>query len=359
MAEVFLAYEEVLERDVALKILKEQYADDEGFVERFRREARSAASLNHPNIVHIYDWGGTENGEAYYLAMEYAPGGTLEDAILEDGALPPCTAAEVASQIAEALRFAHERGVIHRDIKPQNILLSASGDAKVTDFGIARAAYSTPSSQASLVLGTAGYMSPEQAMGEPADPRSDLYSLGVVLYEMLTGELPYEGDSSVTIAARHVVEPPRAPREVNSEVPEGISALTQKLLAKDPGDRYTSATQLIEDLRRVRDGLPPAFADAAGRVAADWAVLPVPPVPADLGGDGVSSRSSYVVYGRRSGKLLRALGAFVIVLLALLLGAAVWSPSAGAQDQAPRVQDMVRGSCPPTEAYGAADEGRL
>src|SRR5215216_2338985 len=134
MAEVFLAYEEVLERNVALKILKEQYADDEGFVECFRREARSAASLNHPNIVHIYDWGGTENGEAYYIAMEYAPGGTLEDRILEDGALPPRTAAEVASQIAEALRFAHERGVIHRDIKPQNILLSASGDAKVTDF---------------------------------------------------------------------------------------------------------------------------------------------------------------------------------------------------------------------------------
>ena len=359
MAEVFLAYEEVLERDVALKILKEQYADDEGFVERFRREAQSAASLNHPNIVRIHDWGGTENGEASYIAMEYAPGGTLEDRILEDGALPPYKAVEVASQIAEALGFAHERGVIHRDIKPQNILLSALGDAKVTDFGLARAAYSTSLSQTSLVLGTASYMSPEQAMGGPADPRSDLYSLGVVLYEMLTGELPYEGDSSVTIAVKHVIEPPRAPGEVNSEVPEGISALTQKLLAKDPGDRYTSATQLIEDLRWVRDGLPPAFADATGRVAADRAVLPVPPVPADLGGHDVSSRSSYVVYGRRSGKLLRALGAFVIVLLALLLCAVVWSPSADAQDQASRVQDMVRGSCPPTEAYGAADEGRL
>jgi serine/threonine-protein kinase len=260
MAEVFLAYEEVRERNVALKILKEQYADDEGFVEHFRREAQSAASLNHPNIVRIYYWGGTENGEAYYIAMEYAPGGTLEDVVLEDGALPPYKAVEVASQIAEALRFAHERGVIHRDIKPQNILLSALGDAKVTDFGLARAAYSTSLSQTSLVLGTASYMSPEQAMGGPVDPRSDLYSLGVVLYEMLTGELPYEGDSSVTIAVKHVMEPPRAPGEVNSEVPEGISALTYKLLAKDPGDRYTSATQLIKDLRRVRDGLPPAFA---------------------------------------------------------------------------------------------------
>jgi hypothetical protein len=395
MAEVFLAYEEVLERNVALKILKEQYADDEDFVECFRREARSAASLNHPNIVHIYDWGGTENGEAYYIAMEYAPGGTLEDAILEDGALPPRTAAEVASQIAEALRFAHERGVIHRDIKPQNTLLSASGDAKVTDFGIARAASSAPSSQASLVLGTAGYIAPEQAMGEPADPRGDLYSLGVVLYEMLTGTLPYEGDTPVTMAAKHVIEPPRAPGEVNSEVPEGISALTQKLLAKKPGDRYRSATQLIEDLRRVREGLPPAFADAAGRVATDRAVLSVPPVRADLGGDGVSS-GSYVVYGRRSGKLLRALGAFVVVLLALLLGATVWSPSADAQAEAPRVQDIAREAVEgldakeqpnpggergeaglrnveapellaldsaevkgALEAYGAADEGRL
>ena len=258
MAEVFLAHDEILERDVALKILKEQYADDEGFVERFRREARSAASLNHPNIVRIYDWGGTENGEASYIAMEYAPGGTLEDRILEDGPLLPYKAVEVASQIAEALGFAHERGVIHRDIKPQNILLSALGDAKVGDFGLARVASSTSLSQTSLVVGTASYMSPEQAMGGPADPRSDLYSLGVVLYEMLTGELPYEGDSSVTIAVKHVMEPPRAPGEVNSEVPEGINALTQKLLAKDPGDRYTSATQLIEDLRRVRDGLPPA-----------------------------------------------------------------------------------------------------
>jgi serine/threonine protein kinase len=359
MAEVFLAHDEILERDVALKILKERYADDEGFVERFRREAQSAASLNHPNIVRIYDWGGTENGEASYIAMEYAPGGTLEDRILEDGPLLPYKAVEVASQIAEALGFAHERGVIHRDIKPQNILLSALGDAKVADFGLARVAYSTSLSQTSLVVGTASYMSPEQAMGGPADPRSDLYSLGVVLYEMLTGELPYEGDSSVTIAVKHVMEPPRAPGEVNSEVPEGINALTQKLLAKDPGDRYTSATQLIEDLRRVRDGLPPAFADAAGRVAVDQAILPVPPVSADLSGDGVSSRSSYVVYGRRSGKLLRALGVFVFVLLALLLCAAVWSPSAGAQDQAPRVQDMVRASCPPTEVHGTADEGRL
>jgi eukaryotic-like serine/threonine-protein kinase len=359
MAEVFLAYEEALERDVALKILKEQYADDEGFIERFRREAQSAASLNHPNIVHIYDWGGTENGEASYIAMEYAPGGTLEDRILEDGALPPQKAGEIASQIAEALGFAHERGVIHRDIKPQNILLSALGDAKVTDFGLARAAYSTSLSQTSLVVGTASYMAPEQAMGGPADPRSDLYSLGVVLYEMLTGELPYEGDSSVTIAVKHVIEPPRAPEEVNSEVPEGISAITQKLLAKDPGDRYTSATQLVEDLRRVRDEVPLAFADATGRVAADRTVLTVPPVPPDPGGDDVSSRSSYVVYGRRSGKLRRALGAFVIVLLTLLLCAAAWSPSADAQDQAPRGQDMVWGSCPPTEAYGAADEGRL
>src|SRR5918998_666221 len=200
MAEVFLAYEEVLERDVALKILKEQYANDEGFIERFRREAQSAASLNHPNIVRIYDWGGTENGEASCMAMEYAPGGTLEDLILEDGPMPPHKAVEVASQIAEALGFAHERGVIHRDVKPHNVLLSEAGEVKVADFGIARAATATTTSRSNSILGTPSYMSPEQAKGGRVGPASDLYSLGVVLYEMLTGELPFEAEDPVALA---------------------------------------------------------------------------------------------------------------------------------------------------------------
>jgi eukaryotic-like serine/threonine-protein kinase len=325
MAEVFLAHDEVLERDLAVKILREEYASDEGFVERFRREAQSAASLNHPNIVTIYDWGRSEDGGCY-MVMEYAPGGTLKDRILEDGALPPRTAAEITSQIAGALKVAHECGVVHRDVKPQNVLLTASGDVKVADFGIAQAAFSASFSQTSLVLGTPSYMSPEQALGEPPDPRSDLYSLGVVLYEMLTGEVPYEADTPVTIAMKHVIEPPRAPREANPDVPEGISILTQKLLAKDPAARYESAAQLIEDLRRVRDGLPPDFADPARRVTADQAVLPVPPGLTGLEGEDGMHSGPAVVYGRRSAELSWVLAVFVIVLLAVLVATAVLSP---------------------------------
>src|SRR3712207_6014910 len=165
MAEVYLAHDEVLDRDVALKILRHQYADDEQFVERFRREARSAAGLSHPNIVSIYDQGRSEDG-AYYIAMEYVPQGTLKERISRYGALDPDAAAGVALQIADALQAAHEKGVIHRDIKPQNVLVTRTGDVKVTDFGIARAASSTVTAT-SAVLGTAGYMSPEQAMGKP------------------------------------------------------------------------------------------------------------------------------------------------------------------------------------------------
>src|ERR687897_488878 len=205
MAEVFLARDEVLERDVALKLLKEQYADNVGFVERFRREARSAASLNHPHIIVVYDWGRSADG-TYCMAMEYAPGGTLKGRILEDGPLPPHKAVEFASQIAQALGFAHERGVIHRDVKSRNVLLSAAGKAKVADFGFARAAAATTTSRSNRILGTASYMSPEQAKGGRVGPASDLYSLGIVLYEMLTGELPLEAEYPVALAMKHVEE---------------------------------------------------------------------------------------------------------------------------------------------------------
>src|ERR671920_2231172 len=176
MAEVYLAHDEVLDRDVALKVLTEKHAENEEFVERFRREARSAAFLNHPNIVSVYDQGRSEDG-TYYIAMEYVPGGTLKDRVLGEGALDPGAATEFASQIAQALGHAHERGVIHRDIKCPNILLTQAGYAKVADFGIARAATATTTgSQAHPILGTPGYMSPEQATGKPVGPRSDLYS---------------------------------------------------------------------------------------------------------------------------------------------------------------------------------------
>lgn len=252
MADVYLAHDNVLDRDVALKIMNERYAKDEEFVERFRREAQSAAALSHPNIVSIYDRGATDDG-TYYIAMEYLPGGTLKDRIAKKGPLPPKTAAKVALQIAQALEAAHKRGVVHRDIKPHNILITADGDLKVTDFGIARAATSSTMTKTGLILGTAHYISPEQAMGEPVGPASDLYSLGVVFYEMLTGELPYDADTPIGIAMKHVNGSLRPPRELDPRIPGGINAIVVKLLAKDPKDRYTSDAELIEDLERVID----------------------------------------------------------------------------------------------------------
>ncbi len=260
MADVYLAHDNVLDRDVALKVLKEHYAQNQEFVERFIREAQSAAALSHPNIVSIFDRGASEDG-TYYIAMEHLPGGTLKDRILKRGALEPQMAAEVALQTALALQAAHNRGIIHRDIKPRNILTSDSGDVKVTDFGIARAAEATTTASSHLgeILGTAKYMSPEQAMGERVGPASDLYSLGVVLYEMLTGRVPFEGGTPAEVSAEHSsggsAAPPH-PREVNPEVPEVMDALVARLLCRDPAERPASAAELIEELGRVREGLP-------------------------------------------------------------------------------------------------------
>ncbi len=282
MGKVFLARDRVLERDVALKLLREQYAESDEFVGRFEREAKAAASLNHPNIVQVYDRGRAEDG-AYYMAMEYVPGGTLKDRIL-DGPMDPGEAVRLGGQVADALGAAHGRGIVHRDVKPQNVLLTAHGNAKVADFGIARAASADPLSNSSLVLGTAKYMSPEQAMGGPLGPESDLYSLGVVLYEMLTGELPFDADSAIGVAMKHVNEPPRPPREKNPAVSAALDAVTMKLLEKRPEDRYPGAAELAADLSRVDEGRPPAFA-AAPRSAAKTERLHAPTAaPGSQGG---------------------------------------------------------------------------
>jgi serine/threonine protein kinase len=259
MGEVYLAHDEVLDRDVALKVLRSHYAGDEEFAARFRREARSAASLSHPNIVQVYDRGETGDGTSY-IAMEYVPGGTLKEQIERRGPFGDRETAAVGAQIADALGAAHERGVIHRDIKPQNVLVTASGDLKVTDFGLARAASAVTSSATGVIFGTAGYISPEQALGEPVGPRSDLYSLGVILYEMLTGELPFTADNSIAVCMKHVTEPLLPPKHLNPSVSDGMDALVVKLLAKDPAGRYASATELQDDLERVRDGLAPMLA---------------------------------------------------------------------------------------------------
>src|SRR5919107_29054 len=249
MGEVFLARDRVLGRDVALKVLRRQYAGDREFAERFKREARSAASLSHPNIVQVYDRGDTEDG-ASYIAMEYVPGGTLKEKIVGEGPLGTREAAALVAQVAEALGAAHERGMVHRDIKPQNVLLTDKGDVKVADFGIARAGSSVTISKTGTVMGTAGYMSPEQALGKPATSKSDLYSLGVVLYEALTGELPFTADNPIAVSMKHVNEPLRPPVQLNPRIPRGMNAIVTKLLAKDPEDRYADADELANDLSR-------------------------------------------------------------------------------------------------------------
>ncbi|WP_166396286.1 Stk1 family PASTA domain-containing Ser/Thr kinase [Rubrobacter marinus] len=322
MAKVYLAHDEVLGRDVALKMLRGAYAEDGEFVERFKREAQAAARLSHPNIVAVYDRGRAEDG-SYYIAMEYVPGGTLKDRIVRDGALAPGVAAGVAEQIADALSAAHEEGVIHRDIKPQNALVTRTGDVKVTDFGIARAAASPSVTATSVVLGTAAYMSPEQAQGKTVGPQSDLYSLGVVLYEMLTGALPFEAENPVAVSLKHVNDPAPSPREANPEVPEALDAITLRLLAKDPNDRYPSASALADDLSRIQSGLAPTVVEAEKTKLLS---APLAPLPRDRGRTAKTAvapprPAPQTENRRRGGGLLRLL-APLLVGVALLAGIA-------------------------------------
>lgn len=260
MARVILAHDPVLDRKVAIKVLRDHYAEDPEFLERFRNEAQSVAALAHPNIVSIYDLGRSADG-AYYIAMEHVAGGTLKERLEREERLSEAETAALGAQISAALEAAHRHGIIHRDIKPQNVLLTEKGEVRVADFGIARAASVAGGSGTSLVLGTASYMSPEQAAGEALGPRSDLYSLGVVLYEMLTGRLPFESETPVALAFKQVYEQPVPPAEIEPTVSKGVNALVMKLLAKNPADRYESATEVSEELERIRDGGTPVAAE--------------------------------------------------------------------------------------------------
>jgi len=262
MANVYLAEDEVLGRRVAIKILNDRHAGDDQFVERFRREAKNAASLSHPNIVSIYDRGEAEG--TYYIAMEYLDGRSLKELIVARGPAPVNVSIDYARQILAAIRFAHRHGIVHRDIKPHNVLVDAEGRLKVTDFGIARAGTSQMT-EAGSIIGTAQYLSPEQAKGAPVDQTSDLYSVGVVLYELLTGVVPFSGDTPVEIAMKHLSSTPEPPSAKRSEVPRDLDMIVMRALAKDPADRYQSAEEMDADLARVARGasVSPATEEAA------------------------------------------------------------------------------------------------
>jgi serine/threonine-protein kinase len=275
MADVYLAEDEELGRRVAIKILNDKYAPDDQFVERFRREAKNAAGLSHPNIVSIYDRGEAEG--TYYIAMEYLDGRSLKELVVARGPLPIPDAIAATRQVLAALRFAHRKGVVHRDIKPHNVMADADGRLKVTDFGIARAGVSQMT-EAGSIIGTAQYLSPEQARGAPVDQRSDLYSMGVVLYEMLTGQVPFTGESPVEIAMKHLSDTPRPPSLLRPDIPPDLDMVVLRALAKNPEDRFQTAEEMDAELDRVAagTGVTAETADAATAVLSGTALASAP-----------------------------------------------------------------------------------
>ena len=279
MADVYVATDELLGRNVAVKMLHANYATDEAFIQRFRREAQAAANLTHPNIVSIYDTG--QDGNTHFIVMELVEGTTLRDVIKSGEPVLPRRAAEISSEVAAALAVAARGGLAHRDVKPGNILLTEEGEVKVTDFGIARAwDDSEELTRTGAVIGTATYFSPEQAQGMPADGRSDIYGLGVVLYEMLAGRPPFSGESPVAVAYQHVSEIAAPPSGFNSDVPPELDAIVMRALEKNPQQRYQTADDMRQDLLRFLRGAPIAASDpeAATQLVA---AAPPPTAPPD------------------------------------------------------------------------------
>lgn len=328
MADVFVARDQLLGRPVAVKVLFPEFAADPKFVERFRREAQSAASLNHPNIVSIYDWG--EERGTYFIVMEYVEGQSLAQILRREGRLSAEQVTRVTMDVSLALGFAHEGGVVHRDVKPGNVLVSPKGEMKVADFGIATAMTQNGDAnltQTGAVMGTATYFSPEQAQGHKVDHRSDLYSLGVVMYEMLTGVPPFAGETPVSIAYKHVQEQVVPVSERNPDIPPALAAITMKLLSKNPDNRYPSADALFADLDRFRQGQAIAAAAAAhpgvaaGNVPTTALPQQVAPVRQQQGGTRVIP-ATYEAPPRRKGGLIFAglvaslliLGGFLVLL---------------------------------------------
>ena len=296
MADVYCAEDTHLGRKVAVKLLHSRFAQDQSFVERFRREASAAAGLQHPNVVGVYDRGEFE--DTYYIAMEYCEGESLKQVITREAPLDPARAIAIIKQMLVAARFAHRRNVIHRDLKPHNVIIDEEETVKVADFGIARAGASDIT-EVGTIMGTAQYLSPEQAQGRPVTEESDLYSIGVVLFELLTGRAPFEGDSPVAVALQHVNRPPPSPRQLQPSVPPELEAVVLKALAKDPADRYGNADEFLKALEAVGARLGQGQVDSestavfapVGVVAAPRrpeppAPPPPAPPPAVLAADG-------------------------------------------------------------------------
>ena len=329
MADVWLAEDQELGRNVAIKMLHERYAGDTQFVERFRREATHAAGLSHPNVVSIFDRGMAEG--SYYIVMEYVEGRTLKELIVTRGSCPVPVAISYVRQVLAALRYAHRHGIVHRDIKPHNVLVDHEGRVKVADFGIARAG-SSQMTEAGSIIGTAQYLSPEQARGAPVDESSDLYSTGILLYELLTGELPFNGETPVEIAMKHLSQVPPAPSTIRTEIPRDLDLVVLRALAKEPADRYRSAKELDRDLELVGRGEPVADETEAAATMVlrgeTTAATTATPVPVGLGGN-----ERYRSYDGEV-RTRRPLWPWLVVLgLAIALGIGGWFVYDDVRDQ--------------------------
>ncbi|MBU5314179.1 Stk1 family PASTA domain-containing Ser/Thr kinase [Tissierella carlieri] len=323
MALVYKAKCQLLDRFVAIKVLKDEFVNDEEFVRKFRRESQAAASLSHPNIVNIYDVGVESDGnnQIYYIVMEYIKGKTLKELIKEKGKLSIENALDYSYQIAEALQHAHKNHLVHRDIKPHNIMITDDNRVKVTDFGIARAATSSTVTTTSNVLGSVHYFSPEQARGGYTDEKSDIYSLGIVMYEMVTGKLPYQGESPITVALKHVQEDIKPPRELNSQIPIGFENIILRCVQKRQADRYSNITELIKDLKKVRDNIEDADFEDINGYDSHTKIIPI----VDVEDDEIVKSKKQVKSTKKtskkdgSGKII-----FLGIFLAFLLATSIW-----------------------------------